>query len=52
LPYDFDRSHAGVVYAQASEDSNEEENRGAGRVWSNGFGTSLWRDPITVWPLQ
>lgn len=20
--------------------------------WSNGFGTSLWRDPVTGWPLQ
>ena len=22
------------------------------RIWSNGFGTSLWRDPVTGWPLQ
>jgi hypothetical protein len=21
-------------------------------IWSNGFGTSLWRDPVTGWPLQ
>lgn len=22
------------------------------RIWDNGFGTSLWRDPVTGWPLQ
>ena len=22
------------------------------QIWSNGFATSLWRDPITGWPLQ
>ncbi len=22
------------------------------RFWSNGWGTSLWRDPVTGWPLQ
>lgn len=22
------------------------------RIWSNGFATSLWRDPVTGWPLQ
>lgn len=22
------------------------------RIWTNGFGTSLWRDPITGWPEQ
>jgi hypothetical protein len=22
------------------------------RIWGNGFSTSLWRDPITGWPLQ
>jgi hypothetical protein len=22
------------------------------RIWGNGFGTSLWRDPVTGWPLQ
>jgi hypothetical protein len=21
-------------------------------IWGNGFGTSLWRDPVTGWPLQ
>ncbi len=21
-------------------------------IWSNGFGTSMWRDPVTGWPLQ
>ncbi len=21
-------------------------------IWGNGFSTSLWRDPITGWPLQ
>jgi hypothetical protein len=22
------------------------------RIWGNGFGTSLWRDPVTGWALQ
>jgi hypothetical protein len=22
------------------------------RIWGNGFSTSLWRDPVTGWPLQ
>lgn len=22
------------------------------RIWGNGWGTSLWRDPVTGWPLQ
>ena len=22
------------------------------RIWGTGFGTSLWRDPVTGWPLQ
>jgi len=22
------------------------------RIWGNGFATSLWRDPVTGWPLQ
>jgi hypothetical protein len=22
------------------------------RIWGNGFATSMWRDPITGWPLQ
>jgi len=22
------------------------------RIWSNGFGTSLWRDAVTGWPTQ
>ena len=22
------------------------------RFWTNGWGTSLWRDPVTGWPLQ
>jgi hypothetical protein len=22
------------------------------RIWGNGFGASLWRDPVTGWPLQ
>lgn len=22
------------------------------RIWGLGFGTSLWRDPVTGWPLQ
>lgn len=22
------------------------------RIWGNGFGTSLWRDPVTGWPLH
>jgi hypothetical protein len=21
-------------------------------LWGNGFGASLWRDPVTGWPLQ
>jgi hypothetical protein len=21
-------------------------------IWGNGFGASLWRDPITGWPIQ
>jgi hypothetical protein len=21
-------------------------------IWGNGWGTSLWRDPVTGWPLQ
>jgi hypothetical protein len=21
-------------------------------IWGQGFGTSLWRDPITGWPIQ
>ena len=24
----------------------------AKRIWGDGFGTSLWRDPITGWPIQ
>jgi hypothetical protein len=22
------------------------------RIWGNGWGTSMWRDPITGWPIQ
>jgi hypothetical protein len=22
------------------------------RIWGNGFSTSMWRDPVTGWPLQ
>jgi hypothetical protein len=22
------------------------------RLWGNGWGTSMWRDPITGWPIQ
>lgn len=22
------------------------------RIWGNGFATSMWRDPVTGWPLQ
>ncbi len=22
------------------------------RIWGNGFGASMWRDPVTGWPLQ
>ena len=22
------------------------------RIWSNGFATSLWQDPVNGWPLQ
>lgn len=22
------------------------------RIWTNGWGTSMWRDPVTGWPLQ
>ncbi len=22
------------------------------RIWGNGFGTSLWREPVTGWALQ
>ena len=21
-------------------------------IWTNGFGTSLWRDPVTGWPIM
>ena len=29
------------------------ENAGPPReIWTNGWGTSLWRDPVTGWPLQ
>lgn len=21
-------------------------------IWTNGWGTSMWRDPVTGWPLQ
>jgi hypothetical protein len=22
------------------------------RIWGHGFGASMWRDPVTGWPLQ
>jgi hypothetical protein len=22
------------------------------RIWGNGWGTSMWRDPVTGWPIQ